>query len=336
MKATAAVTLAIAVLGARLSAAAPGMLSPGGTAAREIAHLTGPVLLVFAGISIVMWILIGWVALRRTGSFADHVPWNAHGEGGAIWIAVGGVAVPVLVLGAILAVSLVQLSSFSMDGAHMHQPALRIVGHQWWWEVHYLADGADVVSANEVHVPVGRAVDLELESRDVIHSFWVPALHGKMDLIPGVVNALRIDAEARGVYQGQCAEYCGPEHGLMRLVVQADDEPTYERWLAHEATPAVVPSDPDAAAGARVFLTHQCALCHTVRGSAAAGLVGPDLTHFGERLGVAANAFPNDIASLSAWVTHAQSLKPYAQMPNITALSGDEVREVVAYLRQLQ
>jgi cytochrome c oxidase subunit 2 len=311
------------------------VLAPAGAASRQIAGLTWPILLVFAAVSVVMWGLIFWVAVRRTGTFATHAPWTDDGgRGGRTWIHVGGIAIPVFVLGVMLVVSLRDLSSFAMmeHGA----PAIRVIGHQWWWEVHYLEGGRDVTSANEVHVPVGRPIDIELISRDVIHSFWVPELHGKVDLIPGVINHIQIDATEPGTFTGQCAEYCGAEHALMRLVVRADVPAAHDAWLNHEAQEGAMPSSGEAADGLHVFITHQCSLCHTIRGTPAAGQVGPDLTHFGSRSGLAANAYPNDVASLSAWVTHAQGMKPYAGMPNITAFSGPEIHALVAYLRQLQ
>jgi cytochrome c oxidase subunit 2 len=311
------------------------VLAPAGTASRQIAGLTLPILLIFSGVSVVMWVLIAWVATRRTGSFATHAPWTDDGGvAGRTWIRVGGIAIPVFVLSVMLVVSLRDLSSFAMvqHGA----PDIRVIGHQWWWEVHYLQGGRDITSANEVHVPAGRHVDIELISRDVIHSFWVPELHGKVDLIPGVINHIQIDATEPGMFTGQCAEYCGAEHALMRLVVRAERPAGYDTWLSHESEAAATPSSGDAAAGLQVFMSHQCSLCHTVRGTVAGGQVGPDLTHFGSRSGLAANAYPNDVASLSAWVTHAQAMKPDAGMPNITAFTGPEIQALVAYLRQLQ
>ncbi len=321
--------------GAVLSLAQQSVLAPAGGASRQIAGLTLPILLVFSGVSVIMWVLIAWVATRRTGSFATHAPWTDDGGvGGRAWIRVGGIAIPVFVLSVMLVVSLRDLSSFAMvqHGA----PDIRVIGHQWWWEVHYLEGGRDIASANEVHVPVGRHVDIELISRDVIHSFWVPELHGKVDLIPGVTNHIQIDALEPGTYTGQCAEFCGAEHALMRLVVRAEPATAHDAWLNHEAQAGETPLSGEAADGREVFMRHQCSLCHTVRGTPAAGQVGPDLTHFGARTGLAANAYPNDVASLSAWVTHAQAMKPYAGMPNITAFTGPEIHALVAYLRQLQ
>lgn len=193
-----------------------------------------------------------------------------------------------------------------------------------------------VVGANEIHIPAGRPVDIELISRDVIHSFWVPQLHGKVDLVPGMVNRIRIEADRPGLYRGECAEYCGPQHAHMILLVKAESQSDFDTWLGHERQPAAAPADAQAARGKEVFMTGPCLTCHTIHGTDAHGLVGPDLTHFATRDGLAANAYPNNTAYLAAWVTHAQSLKPYAQMPNVTAFTGDDLQALVSYLRGLK
>jgi cytochrome c oxidase subunit 2 len=154
--------------------------------------------------------------------------------------------------------------------------------------------------------------------------------------VPGSVNRIRIQASAPGSYRGQCAEYCGPQHTHMALAVVAEPPRDYDAWLAHLRQPAGPAASETAGPGEHVFMAHQCVLCHTIRGTAAQGLVGPDLTHVGARLAIAANTLPNRKAPLAAWVTHAQSLKPYAQMPNITALRGDELQALVDYLQQLK
>jgi cytochrome c oxidase subunit II len=169
-----------------------------------------------------------------------------------------------------------------------------------------------------------------------MHSFWVPALHGKVDLIPGMANYLRVEASQVGEYQGQCAEFCGAEHARMRLlaVVQTPDE--YKAWLEAQLLPGHEPDSDMAKQGQHVFLSGPCSMCHTVRGTVAGGTVGPDLTHIGSRQMIAANYYKNNDAYLEAWVTHAQSLKPEAEMPNLTNFTGEQLGGLVAYLRQLQ
>jgi cytochrome c oxidase subunit 2 len=313
------------------------MMAPAGPAASRIASLGWFVLFTFSVATVVMWVLVFWVAARRRGTLDTHLPFDAAED--RRWIVIGGFTIPTLILAVIFVLTLKTMSAFPMGDGDMHPmaPNVRVTGHQWWWEVEYL-DGAvneHVTGANEIHIPVGRPVDVELVAHDVIHSFWVPRLHGKVDLIPGTVNRIRIQADEPGHYRGQCAEFCGPQHAHMIFFVVADRPADYQAWLAHAREPAAAPADTFAAEGERLFMTNQCLLCHTIRGTDARGRVGPDLTHVAARLGIAANTLPNDIASLEAWVTHAQSLKPYSQMPNITAFSGEEARALVAYLRGL-
>jgi cytochrome c oxidase subunit 2 len=218
------------------------------------------------------------------------------------------------------------------------RPVVQVIGHQWWWEVNYLYGGVSehVTDANEIHVPVGEPIDIDLESRDVIHSFWVPELHGKVDLIPGMVNRIRIQADRPAVFRGECAEYCGPQHAHMILAVRADAPDDFAKWLAHAREPARPPADPLAQHGEQVFMNGPCVLCHKVRGTPAQGLVGPDLTHVGSRLGIAAQTLPNNLGTVEAWITHAQSLKPYAQMPSLSMFTGEDALALAAYVRSLQ
>jgi cytochrome c oxidase subunit 2 len=328
----------------------PHILDPVGPAARQIADLGWFVLIAFSFTSLIMWGLLGWVAMRRTGSFAEHAPWYVGG--GKPWIVVGGIVIPMTVLAVIFVMGLRVMSAFPLNGGGSHggaahaetmgarepRPSIRILGHQWWWEIQYLNDDASqqVLTANEIHIPAGRPVDIELVSRDVIHSFWVPQLHGKVDLVPGLVNRVRIQSDRPGLFPGECSEFCGVQHAHMLLLVSADAMPDFEGWLAQQREPAHVPETRSAERGQQVFLTKQCVLCHTIRGTDAHGLVGPDLTHIGSRRAIGANAFWNNTANLAAWATHAQSLKPGVQMPDITAFTGEELLALVEYLQQLR
>jgi cytochrome c oxidase subunit 2 len=309
-----------------------------GPAAQQIANLSWLMTILFLFITIAMWVLILWAAKRRRGTLDEHEPIDAGG--GQAWIAIGGLAIPLAVLTVIFILGLRLLTAFPIHGPSHHEmkPDILIVGHQWWWEVQYLNDSPheQFTTANEIHIPVQRAINIELESRDVMHSFWVPALHGKVDLIPGHPNFVRIEASQAGNYAGQCAEYCGAEHAHMRLLVVAQEPDEYNAWLAQQRKPASEPVSPSAIAGEQTFLTGPCAMCHQVRGTPAGGRVAPDLTHFGSRRYLAANSFPNNNAYLEAWITHAQSLKPGAQMPDLTQFDGRQLINVVAYLRQLQ
>jgi cytochrome c oxidase subunit 2 len=169
-----------------------------------------------------------------------------------------------------------------------------------------------------------------------MHSFWIPALHGKVDLIPGHTNYIRLEASQAGSYTGQCAEFCGAQHAHMRLLVVVQEPEEYSAWLDAQRKPGSDPRTSDEIAGKETFLAGSCVMCHTVRGTIAGGRVAPDLTHFGSRRMIASDSFPNNDAYLEAWITHAQSLKPAAQMPDLTQFSGEQLHDLVAYLRQLQ
>lgn len=309
-----------------------------GPAAERLAQLSWFMTILFLVITLIMWLLIAWGAKRRRGTLAEHAPVDAGG--GQAWIAIGGLAIPLIVLTIIFVLGLNLLAQFPIHGPH-HQPMkpeILTIGHQWWWEIQYLNDHPDqeFTTANEIHIPVGRPINIELKSYDVMHSFWIPALHGKVDLIPDHTNFVRIEASQPGSFDGQCAEYCGAEHARMRLlaVAQAPDE--YEAWLNQQRKPAAEPASAAAIAGEQTFLSGPCALCHQIRGTAAGGRVAPDLTHFAGRQFLAANTYPNNDAYLEAWITHAQSLKPEAEMPDLTQFDGEQLRDLVAYLRQLK
>jgi cytochrome c oxidase subunit 2 len=299
----------------------------------------------FLVITLIMWALIGWGFYRRRGTLEEHE--SVEGEpSGHWWIVIGGLAVPLIILSVIFVLGLNLLTDFPIHGMHggmahsesMMKPEIRIVGHQWWWEIQYLNDDVSkqFTTANEIHLPTHRPVNIEVVTRDVMHSFWIPALHGKVDLIPGHPNYIRIEASEAGNYSGQCAEFCGAQHAHMRLYAVTQDAAAYDVWLEAQRQPGVHPADHDAIAGQQIFETGACSMCHSVRGTTAGGRVAPDLTHIGSRQYIAANTFPNNDAYLEAWITHAQSMKPGAQMPDLTQFTGEQLQELVAYLHQLQ
>jgi len=240
-----------------------------------------------------------------------------------------------------------KLNDFPIHGMHggisaamqeRMKPEIRITGSQWWWQIDYLNDDLtqQFTTANELHLPAGRPVDIEVVARDVMHSLWIPALHGKVDLVPGVTNYIRLESGQPGTYEGQCAEFCGRQHAHMRLLAVVEDPETYAAWVQAQRKPGTEPTTPEAIAGQQVFLAGPCAMCHQVRGTIAGGRVAPDLTHIGSRKFIAANSFPNNNVYLEAWITHAQSLKPEALMPDLTQFTGTQLQDLVAYLRQLQ
>lgn len=214
---------------------------------------------------------------------------------------------------------------------------IKIVGHQWWWEVEYedAVPSQRVLTANELHIPVGRPIALKVTSRDVIHSFWVPNLQGKRDLIPGYTTAIWLEADRPGIFRGQCAEFCGRQHAHMALDVVAEPGPDFDRWLDGMRRPAPSPSTDEQRQGHDVFMTRRCAGCHAINGTEAYGAVGPDLSHLASRSTIGAGTLPNTRAHLSAWVLNPQTIKPGNQMPP-NPISGDETQALLAYLEMLK
>jgi cytochrome c oxidase subunit 2 len=265
----------------------------------------------------------------RAGRDADS---RALGDSGGrrLQLVAGGLA-PALIVVVLFIVTVHALRAFTTP-AVSDDTDVEIIGRQWWWEVRYPRLG--IISANEIHIPVGRPVRLTVRSADVIHSFWVPQLHGKIDLIPGRTNTLRLDATRSGTYRGQCAEYCGLQHTRMGLRVVAHEPDRYAAWAAGERADASPPPDTLATAGMRVF-DRVCASCHTIRGTLATGIRGPDLTHVASRASLAAGTIPNQPRLLAEWIVDAERIKPGSGMPPI-ALSPADLRAVVAYLESLR
>ena len=213
---------------------------------------------------------------------------------------------------------------------------IEVTAHQWWWEVRYPGGGAARVfkTANEIHIPTGMPVLFKLSGGDVIHSFWVPALSGKTDLIPGLTNALWLEADRPGTYRGQCAEYCGLEHAKMAFVVVAQPPAAFEAWRAHQLEDAVAPAGGLLASGAAYFAM-KCGGCHAVRGSDAAGVLGPDLSHFATRQSIGAGLLANTPQNLARWIADPQGLKPgnLMQKPELTET---QAAQIVAYVETLK
>jgi cytochrome c oxidase subunit 2 len=212
-----------------------------------------------------------------------------------------------------------------------------IVGHQWWWEIEYehSVPSQRVTTANELHIPTNRPVVLKVTSRDVIHSFWVPNLQGKRDLIPGYTTALSLQADRPGVFRGQCAEFCGMQHAHMALDVVAEPDETFEGWLGAMRQPSRDPQEATARRGRDIFMQSGCSTCHTIRGTDAAGQIAPDLTHIATRSTLGAGTLPNTPDNLAAWIRDPQRVKPGNQMPP-NPLSAEDLQAVVAYLETLR
>jgi cytochrome c oxidase subunit 2 len=257
---------------------------------------------------------------------ADEAP----GRHDLRFIVAGGVVVPALVLAVAGVATVRTTNALRPPRGVVH---IRVQAEDWWWRLSYPDD--HVVTANEIHVPVGRPVDLTLTSDNVIHSVWVPQLNGKTDVIPGQVNHMSFTAERAGTYRGQCAEFCGIGHARMAFVVIAEAPSTFDRWLSQNRAVAVVPADATARAGRDLLETTSCAGCHTVAGTQAVGTLGPDLTHVGSRRSLAADTLTNTAAGMRRWLSATQSVKPGALMPQLD-LSDRQVTELVAYLESLR
>ncbi len=253
---------------------------------------------------------------------------------GMPWIYVG-VGVSTLVLFASAIWTILTLSAVAAPAAKAAM-TIEVIGHEWWWEVKYPGRNPSdlMVTANEIHIPVGVPVKLKLTSDDVIHSFWVPQLAGKTDLIPGQINYSWIQADRPGDYRGQCGEYCGAQHAHMAFHVIAEEPARFREWRSRQMQTGAARADSQSARGSQLFIAN-CARCHTVRGTAAHGSDGPDLTHLMSRQTIAAGMLPNNTATLSGWVANAQQLKPGALMPRMD-LSPEDLHAVVTYLETLR
>jgi len=242
----------------------------------------------------------------------------------------------VLVLGTVLFVTVIAGRGLASPGGP-GAVTLDVIGHQWWWEFRYrdVTPAEWVTSPNELHIPVGLPIGVTAESRDVIHSFWVPNLQGKRDLIPGQITRTWMQADEPGVYRGQCAEFCGHQHAHMAFVVVAEPMPQFLQWLQRQRQSAPEPVTTEERRGRDVFLTSSCALCHTIRGTVAGSRVGPDLTHVASRMSLAAGTVPNTRGHLAGWVVNAQAIKPGVRMPPQT-LRPDDLQDLLAYLRSLR
>jgi cytochrome c oxidase subunit II len=296
-------------------------LSPHSKAAGEIATLWWVMLIgawIVFGV-VVMLLAVAFIRRRTQGSGDDRRARRL--------ILIGGAVVPAVVLSALFALAIRTLPATSAPKGRAALTVL-VVGHQWFWEVRY--QGTDAVTANEIHIPARTPVRLEVRSADVIHSFWVPELNRKIDLIPGRTNAVLLRADRVGIYRGQCAEFCGLQHANMAFEVFADPPARFRAWLARQARPAVAGGE-----GQQVFLAFGCAACHTIRGTSADGDVGPDLTHIASRATLAAGTIPNNQGSLAAWIVDPQHIKPGNRMPAL-GIQGDQLQPLLAYLERLK
>lgn len=314
-----------------------GYLDAMGERAGAVLPLTWFTLIVSIAVCVIIAILL-WLGIRRARP-AQDVPWSfpmpvQRGGSGLRWIGIG-----IAISAAPLLVTLVwTMVTLAATAAPPPNPALvlDVTGHQWWWEVRYHASqpSQSFVTANEIHIPVGQRVRIRLHGGDVIHSFWVPKLTGKTDLIPGQTNETWLQARQAGRYRGQCTEYCGEQHAHMALDVVAQPAEEFERWRVAQLAPAPAPTTPEQRRGLEM-VEYRCGLCHRVGGTTAAAIAAPDLTHIGDRAMLAAGTLPNLPGPLAGWIENPQALKPGSLMPN-QGLSGTQLSDVLAYLGTLK
>lgn len=294
-------------------------------------------IIVSIAVTLIIAFLVCWGVLRRRraeGPGAMHEVPVVPTENGTGWI-YWGLAISIVPLLITLVWTVAVLAK--VGPVPPRTPfEIAIGARQWWWDVEYFGADPDTYfhTANEIHIPVGVPVKFRLSSPDVIHSFWVPKLAGKMDVIPGQTNIVWLEAKKAGVYRGQCAEFCGFQHAHMAFVVVADPPDVFQAWWRAQLRPAPAPRTPEQARGL-ALIEYRCALCHAVRGTNAAAAAAPDLTHLMSRSMIAAGTLPNNIPSLSGWIENPQASKPGALMPN-QALSGQQMNDLRAYLETLK
>jgi cytochrome c oxidase subunit 2 len=310
-------------------------LDPKGPQAGRLAEL----IWIFIAVSTVIWLAVMVVLLiavvRRTPDRPEPLAFRARTEQRSILAVAGATAATLAIV-----IALTALSYLSQRHLFAKQPSdvvIKITGHQWWWDIRYESDHPDqvVTTANEIYIPAGEPVTVKLAASDVIHSFWIPSLMGKMDLIPGQDNELQFTADRPGIYRGQCAEFCGWQHahmGIMAVVLQKDQ---FSAWRTAQIAPAAVPNDAVRQKGAAIFQGKACVMCHTVRGSSAGSRAGPDLTHFASRKSIASATLPMSRGNIAAWVVDPQGIKPGTNMPNVP-LAADEIDPLVSYLEGLR
>lgn len=331
----------LAALGALLLAGCEGAqsaLSVGGTDAGAYALLGQVMFAGGAAILVLVMALLGYAILARP----ERRGWLARRSA----IVAGGIVFPVVTLTPLLIYGLWLTAEAGRGEAGRPLPqagsdralTIEVSAEQFWWRVRYLdRDGnTDFETANEIRIPTGRDATVSLTSADVIHSFWVPSLAGKIDAIPGRTTTLTLHAEREGLYRGQCAEYCGAQHARMALHVRAEAPRQFEDWIMAQRQPPGEPADPFLARGLDVFLSSGCGACHAIRGTEAQGRLGPDLTNVGSRPSLAAGTLPNNVGTMAGWIASAQHLKPGNRMPSFDNLAGPELRALAAYLESLK
>ncbi len=316
----------------------PSALDPRGPAAAHLASLWWVMLAFGTAIFVLVLGLLLTAFLRRRRSTNATLPDSSDGDIGRNWLIRGGIILPIVVLAIVFGYTIYTLAVVENVQGRADVNII-VVARRWWWEVQYPEQ--NITTANEIHIPIGVPVRFQLESDDVIHSFWVPELHGKMDMIPGHTNYLTLQADQAGVYRGECAEYCGLQHALMGFVIVAQSQADFVRWVNAQQKDAETPTDSTARQGQQVFISAGCVFCHTVQGLDVKTIVpgranlGPDLTHFGSRLTIAGASLTNNTSNLAGWIVDAQHIKQGVDMPRMS-LKSQDLQTLLAYLATLK
>ncbi len=273
-----------------------------------------------------------WLVVIGLAVYAIYYPGQHDIKKTRLIVIGGGAAFPTVVLTALLTYGLSILPDLQRPAPEGSQ-VIEVVGVRWWWRVRYrLPDGETVETANEIHLPVDEATEFKLTSEDVIHSFWIPSIGGKTDMIPGRENRLKLFPTRVGTYRGVCAEFCGTAHAQMSFDVVVQSREDFDQWLIDQVREATDESP----LGKQVLLRHGCGACHAIRGTEADGVVGPDLTHFGSRRGIGASVLLNTPENLRHWIINTHEVKPGVEMPEFDSIQGDDLDALVKYLGSLR
>jgi cytochrome c oxidase subunit II len=308
--------------------AMPIALNPQGPAAAEMAFLWWVLFWTATVVSIIVFALL-FFAVRKARR-GEEVEWQESRS--TAFVVVGGGIIPAIILIAMLFITLGSMRVFDTP-PNPASLTINVTGHMFWWEATY--EGEGFTTANEIHIPVGEPVRINLESADVIHSFWVPQLHGKIEMVPGWTNTMYLEADEPGSYFGKCAEFCGIQHANMEFLVIAQERPDYDAWAEHQRQPAREPFDELTRLGQQVFLGSACVYCHTVRGTTASGRLGPDLTHLASRMTLGARMLENNRGNLAGWTVNAQAIKPGNRMPPMY-MEPEALQALLAYMEMLE
>ncbi len=305
-------------------------LDPAGHAADDIATLF-------------WWLLAGgltiWAVVISITILSLHVQTHEDDAKRVRYLILGGGAiVPTIVLAVYLVYGL-SLTPDIIKPAPEGSLSVVVTGEQWWWRVRYpdpTGETTGIELANEIRLPVDEPVQFYLDTRDVIHSFWIPSLGGKMDMVPGRVNRLTLHPTRTGTFRGACAEYCGDSHAFMALYAVVMERDEFDQWLVNEARSAAAPADELETRGAELFIENGCGACHAVRGTEAVGQIGPDLTHIGSRVSIGAGTFLTDQQALVRWISHTDRVKPGVFMPSFGMLPDSDIEAIGHYLLSLK